>query len=412
MSAAVRRRGQPRGAAVTVALVALTATAIFDASRGFAAWRPASAVTCSRGASRSVASRATVTVTDAVSLTPEDLVGTQLEALAGVTTLSIDTGDLDVIKEYAATGLISDATTNPLFVSQAGLSGDPRYVAFVQEALDYSRGKLGDVPLDEIVNLAMDRLSVNLGKEIVSLVPGYVSTEVDIRESFDVQASVDRARRIIGMYEESGVPRSRVLIKLAATWEGIKAAEILEKEGITCNLTLVFGFTQAVACAQAGVRLISPFPGRVLDWHKNNGGQPAYSPDEDPGVVAVRRMYDYYKKFGHGETICMPASWRPSRGAGFETDEITALAGVDRMTIPPSLLEKLAASREPLPRLLDPSTAEASCRDAEVAGGALGEKQFRMMMNADVCATTKLAEGINAFVDETEKLRVALASQL
>jgi len=302
-------------------------------------------------------------------------------------------------------------------VSQAGLSGDPRYVAFVDEALAYAKAErakgLPEAESEEgLVNLAIDRLSVNLGREIASIVPGYVSTEVDIRESFDTEASVARARRIIAMYEELGVPKDRVLIKLAATWEGIKAAEILEKEGITCNLTLVFGFAQAVACAQAGVRLISPFPGRVLDWYKNNGGAPTYEPSEDPGVVAVRRMYSYYKKYGHDRTICMPASWRPSRGAGFETDEIVALAGVDRMTIPPPLLERLASSSEALPTILEAGAASSACEDAEIEDGCMSEKTFRMMMTADVCATTKLAEGINAFVGETQKLRAALLGQL
>lgn len=341
-----------------------------------------------------------------------DVAGSQLEALSGITTLSIDTGDLDVIKAYAATGLISDATTNPLFVSQAGLSGDPRYVAFVDEAVAYAKANGDTLAMEDRINLAMDRLAVNLGREIVGLVPGYISTEVDIRESFDVETSVARARRIIAMYEELGVPRDRVLIKLAATWEGIAAARILEKEGITCNLTLVFGFAQAVACAQAGVRLISPFPGRILDWHKNNGGTPTYEPAEDPGVVTVQRIYRYYKKYGHEGTICMPASWRPSRGAGYDTDEPIALAGVDRMTLPPPLLEKLAASKEPLPRALSPDAAVAACEDSEICDGAMTEKDFRMLMNADVCATTKLAEGINVFVAETAKLRAALLTKL
>lgn len=341
-----------------------------------------------------------------------DLAGTRLESLAQVTTLSIDTGDLDVIAEYVGTGFITDATTNPLFVSQAGLSGNARYVAIVDEAIAFVKEKGAHMGKEDQVNLAIDRVAVNLGKEIASLVSGYVSTEVDIRESWDVEASVSRARRIISMYEELGVPRSRILIKLAATWEGIKAAEILEKEGITCNLTLVFGFTQAVACGQAGVRLISPFPGRILDWHKANGGKPTYEPEEDPGVVAVKRMYAYFKKFGHEGTICMPASWRPSRGKGFETDEVVALAGVDRMTIPPALLEGLAVSKDPLPRRLSPEAAAAGCADNEVCSGAMTEKDFRIMLNMDLCATTKLAEGINAFVYETMKLRTALISKL
>ncbi|OLP88208.1 Transaldolase [Symbiodinium microadriaticum] len=213
---------------------------------------------------------------------------TGLSQLAAVTTLSIDTGDLAIIKEYAETGLITDATTNPLFVSQAGLSGDPVYVAFVEDAIEYACGKVEGV--DERVALAMDKLAVNLGVAISKLVTGYISTEVDPRLSFDKEETLRRARRIIALYEEAGVPRERVLIKLAATWEGIAAMAELEKEGITCNMTLVFGFVQAVAAAQYGARLISPFPGRVLDWHKRSSGKETWSPREDPGVVAVERI--------------------------------------------------------------------------------------------------------------------------
>jgi len=338
--------------------------------------------------------------------------GSQLAQLAELTTLSIDTGSLEIIEEYASTGLITDATTNPLFVSQAGLSGDARYVKFVDSAVAYAKANAAGE--DQILELAMDRLAVELGLEITKLVPGYVSTEVDIRASFDTAESLRRARRIIAMYEAAGVPRSRVLVKLAGTWEGIQAAKELEKEGITCNITLIFGFIQAVAAAQAGARLISPFPGRIKDWHSANGGQPTYEPVDDPGVVCVSRMYAYYKAHGHEGTICMPASWRPSRGAGdaaFAIDEIVALAGVDRMTIPPPLLEQLAASEAPLPRRLDPTAAAANADDL-VAGGAITESDFRMALNADVCATTKMAEGINAFVGETLKLETALRAKL
>jgi len=257
--------------------------------------------------------------------------GSLLAQLAETTTLSIDTGDLDILESYAATGLITDATTNPLFVSQAGQSGDARYVAFVDKAIEYAKANAeGEAA---VLELAMDRLAVELGLEIVKLVPGYVSTEVDIRASFDTEESLRRARRIIAMYEAAGVPRSRVLVKLAGTWEGIQAARELEKEGITCNITLIFGFIQAVAAAQAGARLISPFPGRIKDWVSANGGTPTYEPDADPGVVEVSRMYSYYKTFGHEGTICMPASWRPSRGTSdpaYGIDEIVALAGVDQ----------------------------------------------------------------------------------
>jgi len=333
----------------------------------------------------------------------------QLEALAEVTVLSIDTGDLDIIEKYGKTGSITDATTNPLFVSQAGLSGDPRYVAFVEEAVAYAKEQALSSE-DEAVALAMDRLAVNLGREISKFVSGYVSTEVDPRLSFDCAESLRRARRIIAMYEEAGVPRSRILIKLAGTWEGLKAMEELEKEGITCNITLVFGFIQAVAAAQFGARLISPFPGRIMDYDKSQGGPQTFEPPEDPGVIAVSRMYRYYRKYGH-ETICMPASWRPSRGPGNELDEIIALAGTDRMTIPPPLLDRLAASTEPLPRVLSPEAAAAACDDAEVAGGYIGEAEFRFLLNQDGCSTVKMAEGIRAFVADTEKLEAAIRAK-
>jgi transaldolase len=261
-----------------------------------------------------------------------------LESLADITTLSIDSGDIDTVARYAKTGLITDATTNPLFVSQAGANGDARYEALVQEAVTYAKRKTCaedgcDVP-EETLNLAIDRLAVNLGKELVSLVPGRVSTEVDIRLSYDTDKSVERARSIIAMYEEAGISKDRILIKLAGTWEGIQAAKVLEKEGIQCNITLVFSFLQAAAAAQAGAYLISPFPGRILDWHKKQSGKEGYAPEADPGVLAVKRMYAYFRKYGY-DTICMPASWRPSRGAaveGSDVDEILALAGESKLS--------------------------------------------------------------------------------
>lgn len=244
------------------------------------------------------------------------------------------------------------------------------------------------------------------------IVPGYISTEVDPRLSFDTEASVERGRRIIKMYQEMGVPKERVLIKLAATWEGILACEILEKEGIQCNLTLIFSFVQGVACAQRGAHLISPFPGRILDWHKQQQGRTeGVPPEQDEGVVAVKKMYDYYKCFDH-DTICMPASWRPSRGPGYELDEIIALAGVDRMTIPAPLLEKLAASEEPLERCLDVESAKASGMEWIGNDGIMNEKEFRYLLNMDGCGTDKLAEGIRAFIGETEKLEAAITKKV
>ena len=238
--------------------------------------------------------------------------------MAGLTTLSIDSGDFDAIAHYAATGCITDATTNPLFVSQAGSNGDARYEALVEEAVTYAKEKLcvsdGCPEPSEAVDLSIDRLAVNLGKEISNIVTkGRVSTEVDIRLSYDTDATVERARRIVAMYEELGVGTDRFLIKIAGTWEGIRACQILEKEGIQCNITLVFSFLQAAAAAQAGAYLISPFPGRIKDWHSAKGGRKGYPPMADPGVLAVKQMYGYYRKYGY-DTICMPASWRPSRG--------------------------------------------------------------------------------------------------
>jgi transaldolase len=332
----------------------------------------------------------------------------QLAQLASMTTLSIDSGDLEVITDYAKTGYITDATTNPLFVSQAGLSGDPVYAKLVDDAVQAAvAANVGD----ETVALAIDGLAVNLGAAIATIVPGYISTEVDPRLSFDTQASVERGQRIIAMYAALGIPKERVLIKLAATWEGILAAEILEQQGIQCNLTLIFSAVQAIACAQRGAHLISPFPGRILDWNKvakkRNDG---VSPEDDEGVVAVKTMYNYYKCFDH-DTICMPASWRPSRGAGFDLDEIRALAGTDRMTIPATLLEQLAASEEPLVRQLDVETAKTTGMEL-MGGGMMDEKEFRYRMNMDGCGNDKLAEGIRAFIGETEKLEKVIADKV
>jgi len=329
--------------------------------------------------------------------------GSQLEQLSGMTVLSVDTGDLTVVKQMAATGLITDATTNPLFVSQAGQNNDPVYAAFVAEAVAYAKENATG---DEAVSLAIERLAVNLGKEIVSMMPGYVSTEVDPRLSWDYDESLKRARRIIKMYEAAGVSKEKVLIKLAGTWEGIRVCEVLEKEGIKCNITLIFGFAQAVAAAQAGAHLISPFPGRVLDYEKSKTGQQSWEPSEDPGVVVVRRIYNYYKKYKH-DTIVMPASWRPSR-PGEELDEILALAGVDRMTIPPKFIDMLAASEATVPRQLEPASAAAACEEAEVGGGKMDEKTFRFMLNADGCTTEKMAEGLRAFIADTDTLEAVI----
>jgi len=278
----------------------------------------------------------------------------------------------------------------------------------VQEAVSYAKAKTcaqdGCAVPEDTLEVAMDRLAVNLGKELVSLVPGRVSTEVDIRLSYDTEGSVRRARSIIAMYEEMGVGRERILIKLAGTWEGIQAARILEKEGIQCNITLVFSFLQAAAAAQAGAYLISPFPGRILDWHKKQSGKESYTPDADPGVLAVKRMYAYFRKFGY-DTICMPASWRPSRGAGVagsDVDEILALAGVDEMTIPPPLLDSLSAMpSDVVEQKCEASADAAACTDPNFT---LTKESFASYWETDTCGQDKLKEGIDAFTAETEKL--------
>eukprot|EP00591_Stephanopyxis_turris_P007028 CAMPEP_0195524474 /NCGR_PEP_ID=MMETSP0794_2-20130614/24337_1 /TAXON_ID=515487 /ORGANISM="Stephanopyxis turris, Strain CCMP 815" /LENGTH=380 /DNA_ID=CAMNT_0040654705 /DNA_START=79 /DNA_END=1221 /DNA_ORIENTATION=+ len=333
-----------------------------------------------------------------------------LESLAEMTTISIDSGDLDVVQQFASTKLITDATTNPLFVSQAGMRGDVRYEAMVQDAISYAKGKLcyedGCFAPDEVIDLAIDHLAVSLGKELTKIVPGRVSTEVDIRLSYDTEASVDRARRIIGLYEEMGVAnvKDRVLIKLAGTWEGIQAAKVLEKEGIRCNITLVFSFLQAAAAAQVGAYLISPFPGRILDWHKSKTGQDGFAPEADPGVVSVKRMYAYFRKYGY-DTICMPASWRPSRGAdveGSDVDEILALAGVDEMTIPAPLLESLQAlDGKVVVKHCQAESSAAACTDPDFM---LDQESYQKYWASDGCGQDKLKEGIDAFTKETEKL--------
>ena len=336
-----------------------------------------------------------------------------LEELSKVTTISIDSGDLDIVDKFAKTGFVTDATTNPLFVSQAGANGDKRYEDMVFDAIMYAKEQMGggDSPMADFepeINLAMDKLAVNLGAQLTKLVPGRVSTEVDIRLSYDTDASVERARRIIKMYEEMGIDRSRVLIKLAGTWEGIQAARKLEKENIQCNITLVFSYLQAAAAAQAGAYLVSPFPGRILDWHRSKTGRESYHPTADPGVLLIKRIYSYYKKYGY-KTICMPSSWRPSRGtgvAGSDVDEILALAGTDEMTIPPNLLESLLnRDASDVSVECDATKDAAICIDPDFT---LDEATYNKYWETDICGKDKLQEGIDAFTKSTVELREIL----
>lgn len=321
----------------------------------------------------------------------------QLSLLKQHSVVVADTGDFASIKKYQP----RDATTNPSLLLKA--AGMPEYAALVAKALADARqasGRAMDGTRDATREAAMDRLAVAFGLEILAIVPGRVSTEVDARLSFDREATLAKARQLIALYERAGQGRERILIKIAATWEGIQAAAALRAEGIRCNLTLLFSFAQAVACAEAGVQLISPFVGRILDWHKKNGGKSEYAPAEDPGVVSVTRIYEYFKKFGH-ETEVMGASFR-------NTGEILALAGCDLLTISPALLEELQRSSAPVPRRLAPETAAKSAH----ARIRLDEKAFRWLHNEDAMATEKLAEGIRLFAADTVKLEQLVSAKL
>lgn len=305
-----------------------------------------------------------------------------LEQLRQFTTVVADTGDFHGLQAFRP----QDATTNPTLILKAVQK--PEYAGILQAV----KARHPQAPLDELT----DQLLVAFGQEILNIIPGRVSTEVDARLSFDTDATVARARRIIELYEAAGIPRERVLIKIASTWEGIAAARLLEREGVHCNLTLLFGFAQAVACADAGVTLISPFVGRILDWYRAREGRD-FAAHEDPGVLSVRRIYTYYKRFGYACEV-MGASFR-------NTGQILALAGCDLLTISPALLAELAAEVRPVERALDPSTAQQAGLERVV----LDEAQFRFDLNEDAMATEKLAEGIRAFVADARTLDTLLA---
>ncbi len=315
-----------------------------------------------------------------------------LEQLKNFTQVVADTGDFHSIEVYKPV----DATTNPSLIFAA--SQDPKYKELIDEAIVYARNQS---PVKSIqVSKAMDKVAVNFGLKILDIVPGRVSTEVDARLSFDTEATVMKGRELIALYEAAGVSRERVLIKVASTWEGIKAAEVLEKEGIHCNLTLLFSFVQAVACAEAGVRLISPFVGRILDWYKKSRGVDAIPANEDPGVLSVKNIYNYYKKFGYNTQV-MGASFR-------NTGEIIELAGCDLLTISPALLHELETSSGKLECKLNAGDAAKSAVERISAD----EKTFRWMMNEDAMATEKLAEGIRNFTKDLIKLENQIAGLL
>jgi len=310
---------------------------------------------------------------------------TQLDQLKQFTVVVADTGDFASMKEFAP----RDATTNPSLILKAAAM--PAYDALVDQAIK-------DAGPSASLAQVIDRLLVVFGLEILKIVPGRVSSEVDARLSFDTAATVSKALEIIALYEKAGIGRDRVLIKIASTWEGIKAAEILEKQGIHCNLTLLFSFAQAVACAEAKITLISPFVGRILDWHKKTSGKD-FVGAEDPGVISVTQIYTYYKKFGY-KTEVMGASFR-------NTGEIVELAGCDLLTIAPTLLAELKASTAPLVRKLDPAKAAS----ANLTKLTFDEKSFRFAMNEDAMATEKTSEGIRLFSADIVKLEQLIAKK-
>jgi transaldolase len=313
-----------------------------------------------------------------------------LESLKQYTTVVADTGDIEAIAQYRP----HDATTNPSLLFQAAQM--PAYRNLVEEAAEVASEQGGTQ--QRMAEEFIDRLFVLFGSKILEVVPGRVSTEVPASLSFDTAGTVAKARKLISLYEKKGISPKRVLIKIASTWEGIRAAEILESEGIHCNLTLLFSFAQAAACAQAGVTLISPFVGRIYDWYKKEHGGTDTAPDQDPGVASVKRIYNYYKKFGY-KTQVMGASFR-------NVNQIVRLAGCDLLTISPELLKKLENTEGTVKHELDPVTA----RDSKEPTLRLDENTFRWMHNEDAMATEKLAEGIRKFNADTHRLqRFALA---
>jgi len=314
----------------------------------------------------------------------------KLEELKKYTTIVADTGEIDEIKKYKPT----DATTNPSLILKA--TQIEEYKPLIEDAVKYGTSKGGQ----NLRDLIITKLFVNFGAEILKVIPGRVSTEVDARLSFDVEGSIAKAHQYIDLYRAVGVKKERVLIKLASTWEGVLAAKHLEKEGIHCNMTLMFSLSQAISCAEAHATLISPFVGRILDWHKKAEGKEFYPPDEDPGVVSVSQIFNYYKKFGY-KTQIMGASFR-------NIEEILELAGSDLLTISPKLLKELADSEGAVPKKL--SADKALAMDLEKI--SIDEKAFRWMLNDNAMATEKLAEGIRNFAKDTVKLEKEIEALL
>lgn len=316
---------------------------------------------------------------------------TQLDQLKQFTVVVADTGDFATLKQYAP----RDATTNPSLILKAALM--PEYAWLVDKAITDARksGATGKALLGQVI----DALLIAFGVEILKIVPGRVSTETDANLSFDADALVAKGRQFIALYDKAGIPRERILVKIASTWEGIRACEVLQKEGINCNLTLLFSLAQAVACAEAKATLISPFVGRILDWYKKSTGKD-YTAAEDPGVVSVKEIYAYYKKFGHNTEV-MGASFR-------NVGEITELAGCDLLTISPQLLGELKASTAPLARKLSPEIA----KESKIEKLTINEKTFRWLLNENQMATEKTAEGVRQFNADAMKLDQFIAAKL
>ncbi|MDU7946297.1 MAG: transaldolase [Haemophilus parainfluenzae] len=315
---------------------------------------------------------------------------TQLDSLRKMTVVVADTGDIDAIKKYQP----QDATTNPSLILSA--SALPQYAPLIDEAVAYAKAQSSD-KAQQLID-AEDKLAVNIGLEILKIVPGRISTEVDARLSYDTQATVEKARKLIALYNAAGISNDRILIKIASTWQGIRAAEILEKEGINCNLTLLFSEAQARACAEAGVYLISPFVGRILDWYKANTDKKEYASAEDPGVISVTKIYNYYKEYGY-KTVVMGASFR-------NVGEIIELAGCDRLTIAPALLKELQENSTALVRKLEYKG------EVKAKPQPLTEAEFYWQHNSDAMAVEKLAEGIRKFAVDQEKLEAMLSAKL
>ena len=309
----------------------------------------------------------------------------QVDQIKQLTTVVADTGDVNAIKKFSP----QDATTNPSLIYKAAVM--PAYQSIVDDAVAYGKGDL---------SVTMDKLAVAFGTEISKIVPGYVSTEVDARLSFDTEGTINKARDLIKMYDEVGVSKDRILIKIAATWEGIQAAKELEKEGITCNLTLIFSIAQAIACAEVECTLISPFVGRIMDWYKKSTGVDGFAPTEDPGVISVTSIYNYYKKYGY-KTIVMGASFR-------NKEEILELAGCDRLTISPALLQSLMNDSANVEQKLDAVKAA----EMDIPKIDMTESTFRWMMNEDAMATEKLAEGIRGFAADILKLEDVVKAKI